>query len=118
MIMSLWNIVKEKESLWIRWIHGKYLEKGDSVWSYTPKSSDSWLWKRLIAKRDLLLKFVSFQVGDGLKIRLWRDPWINGQFLSDLVGPKMCLALGKGSYCLVESILEQNYFCVFTARRL
>lgn len=38
-ISNLWAITTEKESLWIRWIHSKYLEE-ESIWSVAPKNND------------------------------------------------------------------------------
>jgi len=42
----VWAIAKIKDPLWIKWVHGRYIqEKG---WeNYTPKGDTSWYWKKL-----------------------------------------------------------------------
>ncbi|XP_020252239.1 uncharacterized protein LOC109829580 [Asparagus officinalis] len=48
---TLWYIHINKESLWIKWVHGTYL-KGNDIWHVKSKAGDSWLWKQLIKYRD------------------------------------------------------------------
>ncbi|XP_020259105.1 uncharacterized protein LOC109835548 [Asparagus officinalis] len=50
-LKNIWYIHLNKELLWIKWIHGKYLKNGD-IWLVNAKSGDSWLWKQLIKSRD------------------------------------------------------------------
>ncbi|XP_020256483.1 uncharacterized protein LOC109833285 [Asparagus officinalis] len=47
----LWVIHINKESLWIKWIHGNYLKQRD-IWNVSPKIGDSWMWKQILKKRD------------------------------------------------------------------
>ncbi|XP_020258830.1 uncharacterized protein LOC109835258 [Asparagus officinalis] len=47
----LWQIHSNKESLWIKWVHGTYLRRND-IWNVTAKNSDSWMWKQMIKARD------------------------------------------------------------------
>lgn len=102
--MNLWNIAWEKKSLWIKLVHSKYLE-GLTVWSILARPKDSWGWKRLLAKRGTILKHISFSVGNGESFRLWRDPWVNGDFLADLAGECTILALGKGNSCSIKETI-------------
>lgn len=67
-ILNLWNIASEKSSLWVRWVHGRYLSQGKSIWSYDCKSSDSWAWKKLLSNRHLIQNMVQFHIGNGLKV--------------------------------------------------
>lgn len=70
MTLVLWNIATERISLWIRWIHGKYLAGGHMVWSIRPHPNDSWVWKRLISHREVIQPYISFDIGEGSKVRL------------------------------------------------
>lgn len=47
---NLWNIVQGKDSLWVKWIHERYLKK-DSIWSVSYKPHYSWMLKRIILHR-------------------------------------------------------------------
>lgn len=69
MVLNLWNLASEKVGLWIRWIDGKYLIK-DSIWTYSSKQSDSWLWKKFLAHRDVIREHFLFKVGIGSRFRL------------------------------------------------
>ena len=37
----VWAIAKKKDSLWVQWVHGRYI-KGKDWWEYTPKGDLSW----------------------------------------------------------------------------
>ncbi|KAK6120883.1 hypothetical protein DH2020_045380 [Rehmannia glutinosa] len=55
----LWNIHSKADSLWVRWVHSFYL-KNQSIWTWDPKKSDSYLLKRICdIRNDILAKFGS-----------------------------------------------------------
>lgn len=37
----VWAVALEKQNLWVRWVHGRYL-KGQSWWAYKLKGDTSW----------------------------------------------------------------------------
>ncbi|CAH9101719.1 unnamed protein product [Cuscuta europaea] len=51
---TLWNIHIKKDNLWVRWIHGVYLN-GKGVWEFTPHKRDSQLIKKIARIRDQIL---------------------------------------------------------------
>lgn len=51
---TLWELQRDKNSLWIKWLHSYYL-KGKSVWDYKPKNGDSHWLKCIFRIRDLLI---------------------------------------------------------------
>ena len=53
LIKVLWNFHKEKDALWVRWVHQNYLN-GSSIWTWVPNKRDSPLLKRIFALRDIL----------------------------------------------------------------
>ncbi|CAH9107180.1 unnamed protein product [Cuscuta europaea] len=56
---TLWNIHAKQDSLWVKWVHGVYLQ-GRCVWTFVPHTKDSRLMKALANVRDLILsKFPS-----------------------------------------------------------
>ncbi|XP_020266936.1 uncharacterized protein LOC109842474 [Asparagus officinalis] len=50
----LWMIHLKKDLLWIKWIHGNYLQRFNT-WSVPSKTNDSWTWRQLLKVRDMLL---------------------------------------------------------------
>nr|GEU87517.1 hypothetical protein [Tanacetum cinerariifolium] len=49
----IWNIVSNKESLWVRWVH-TYKLKGRSFWGVPLKCDVSWGWLKLLQIRDFV----------------------------------------------------------------
>ncbi|WMV56909.1 hypothetical protein MTR67_050294 [Solanum verrucosum] len=43
----LWQIVVNKESLWLKWIHGIYIKTDASIWTHKVPTDCSWYWKKL-----------------------------------------------------------------------
>ncbi|XP_019264213.1 PREDICTED: uncharacterized protein LOC109241849 [Nicotiana attenuata] len=43
----LWQLVTNKEVLWVRWVHGVYMKSCRSIWDHRPPSDCSWYWKKL-----------------------------------------------------------------------
>ncbi|GKD04846.1 putative reverse transcriptase domain, reverse transcriptase zinc-binding domain protein [Tanacetum coccineum] len=58
MTTHIWNIVSNKESLWVRWIH-TYKLRSRTFWDIPEKADMSWGWLKLLQLRDLLIKFLS-----------------------------------------------------------
>ncbi|XP_021724874.1 uncharacterized protein LOC110692183 [Chenopodium quinoa] len=55
----VWQIAKEKDSLWVKWAHDVYIKSQD-WWSYSPKKADGWAWKKICKiKEELKMGFMS-----------------------------------------------------------
>ncbi|XP_020259034.1 uncharacterized protein LOC109835466 [Asparagus officinalis] len=50
-LKTLWSIHENKESMWIKWVHGNYIKNGD-VWNVESKRNDSWLWRQILKTRN------------------------------------------------------------------
>ncbi|XP_020258603.1 uncharacterized protein LOC109835013 [Asparagus officinalis] len=50
-LRTIWYIHTNKESLWIKWIHGNYIKNRD-IWSVNVKTGDSWVWKQVLKVRN------------------------------------------------------------------
>lgn len=48
-----WHICKNKEKLWVQWVHAYYL-KGHTVWETNPKNA-SWIIQKIFKSRRYLL---------------------------------------------------------------
>ncbi|GJX63579.1 hypothetical protein Tco_0296479 [Tanacetum coccineum] len=87
MTTHIWNIVSNKESLWVRWIH-MYKLKGRTLWDIRPKASMSWGWRKLLQLRDVVKPFLWKQVGNGHRTSLWYDTWCDQSPLANFLTPK------------------------------
>ncbi|GJY25397.1 putative RNA-directed DNA polymerase, eukaryota, reverse transcriptase zinc-binding domain protein [Tanacetum coccineum] len=76
MTTHIWNIVSNKESLWVRWINA-YKLKGRSFWDVPLKNYASWGWRKLIRIRDLVRPFFWSKIGNGHGTSVWFDRWCN-----------------------------------------
>ncbi|XP_056692023.1 uncharacterized protein [Spinacia oleracea] len=49
----VWAIASKQDNVWIKWINAVYVKDGD-WWTYQPKASASWYWKRICATKEML----------------------------------------------------------------
>ncbi|GJX74351.1 hypothetical protein Tco_0312946, partial [Tanacetum coccineum] len=64
MTTHIWNIVSNKESLWVRWIH-TYKLRNRSFWDLPIKDNVSWGWLKLLQLRVLVRPFFWVKLGNG-----------------------------------------------------
>nr|GEU88603.1 hypothetical protein [Tanacetum cinerariifolium] len=70
------NIISNKESLWVRWIHTCKL-RGRSFWDVPLKSNVSRGWLILLQLRVLVRPYFSKQIGNGCDVSVWFYMWSN-----------------------------------------
>lgn len=51
---QIWALAAKEDSLWVKWIHERYL-KDNNIWECTAAQSANWHWKKLMKIRDFLL---------------------------------------------------------------
>ncbi|GAV66485.1 LOW QUALITY PROTEIN: zf-RVT domain-containing protein, partial [Cephalotus follicularis] len=59
---------------------------GQSFWILSLRCSPSWTWRKILGLKELMMKLVSYRVGEGGKISLWKDPWLNHKPLISVYG--------------------------------
>lgn len=69
----LWWLAKKNESLWVKWIHAKYLKR-NSIWTIKTPNNCSWSWRKLLKLRDRA-EYMKSIVGNGQSTYLWLDNW-------------------------------------------
>lgn len=70
-----WRLLINLDSFWGRFMKGLYFPNTDFL--HAPKGRrPSWAWSSLLQGRELLIKGVRWQVGNGSKILFWDDKWV------------------------------------------
>ncbi|GKC90097.1 hypothetical protein Tco_1150746 [Tanacetum coccineum] len=93
MTTHIWNIISNKESLWVRWIH-MYKLKGRSLWEVPLKRDASWGWLKLLQLRDHVRPFFWKQIGSGRDVSIWFDWWSDECPLIRYLSPRDILREG------------------------
>ncbi|GFS37673.1 cellulose synthase like D4 [Actinidia rufa] len=75
---NLWNIQAKKDTLWVRWMHEKYLQNS-CIWDYNGYKQDSNLMKHVLNVRDKLLTEEGSIQAAKSRVEQWV---INGKFNS------------------------------------
>ncbi|GJV29925.1 retrotransposon protein, putative, ty1-copia subclass [Tanacetum coccineum] len=74
MTTHIWNIVTNRDSLWVRWVH-MYKLKGRTIWDIPVKADMSWGWRKLLQIREFVKPFFWKKLGNGKSTSLWFDRW-------------------------------------------
>jgi len=72
-----WRILTVPNSLCAKVLKGRYFPHGD-FWNAKQPRNSSYTWRSLMFGRELLKKGVIWRVGNGKKIQLIKDRWIQG----------------------------------------
>ncbi|KAJ8419375.1 hypothetical protein Cgig2_022175 [Carnegiea gigantea] len=48
----VWTIATKQDSLWVKWVHVRYIRHND-WWDYSPPADCSWTWKKICAMKDI-----------------------------------------------------------------
>ncbi|CAN0906115.1 Uncharacterized mitochondrial protein AtMg00310, partial [Linum grandiflorum] len=70
-----WRILSEPDSLLAQILRGRYFHT-TSFLNAVLGSRLSWGWRSILHGRDLLIKGLRYQIGNGISIRALSDPWI------------------------------------------
>ena len=71
-----WRFANERKALWNQVIKGKYGEERGGWCSREVREAHGvGLWKGLRMEWDFVGSRISFLVGNGLRVRFWRDRW-------------------------------------------
>lgn len=71
-----WKLINQPESLLAKFIKSRYHPKVDFL-SAVVGSRPSFAWRSLLYGRELLIKGLKWQVGNGENTRVWIDKWVD-----------------------------------------
>ncbi|GKC38640.1 putative reverse transcriptase domain, reverse transcriptase zinc-binding domain protein [Tanacetum coccineum] len=83
MTTHIWNIVSNKESLWIH----TYKLRGRTLWDVQPKGDMSWGWRKLLQLTEFVRPFFRSCIGNGMKTSLLYDSWCSHCPFSRFLSP-------------------------------
>jgi hypothetical protein len=69
-----WRLATQPTSLFSRVFRSKYFPRC-SFWQAKLGSSPSFIWRSILAARDLLRKGIRWSVGNGQSVKIWEDNW-------------------------------------------
>ncbi|KAJ9536466.1 hypothetical protein OSB04_un000347 [Centaurea solstitialis] len=101
---SLWDIVIQRNCLWVAWI-SRYALRTDSVWMAKRSSRWSWVLMKIMALRTEYRRFMWMRVGNGLSINAWEDRWLTCGHLSQLISYRFIYNAGFSMTTTVSQLL-------------
>ncbi|XP_062014459.1 uncharacterized protein LOC133730987 [Rosa rugosa] len=75
-----WRLIRYPESLVGRVLKARYFPSTTFLTAPVAKSPSA-CWRGIFEAKAILLRGIRWQVGDGLSIRIWEDPWVPRPFL-------------------------------------
>ncbi|GJU82334.1 hypothetical protein Tco_1284699 [Tanacetum coccineum] len=84
MTSHVWDILRRKESLWIKWIH-VYKIRERNFWDLPLRGNITWGWRKILQLRPIIRDFIWFRIGDGSQVSMWYDRWCNNNPLSNII---------------------------------
>nr|XP_029146216.1 uncharacterized protein LOC114924798 [Arachis hypogaea] len=73
-----WRVLKNPNAIWVQTLKSIYFPDGN-FWTASGKKGASWIWRSLLQGRKLLKESAKWSIGDGSKVRIWKDNWIAGR---------------------------------------
>ena len=94
-----WWYAREKEAWWVEVIRRKYGEEEGGWFSRSPRESYGvGMWKSLRRWSVLVSNHLSFVVGDGMRIKFWKDSWCGDTLLFDAYPSLFTIAYAKNGW--------------------
>lgn len=115
LMKQLWWIVGKKDSLWVKWIQGKYLEQ-NSFWTLKIPNDCSWSWRKLLKLRDKAEPIMKILLGNGNDTWLWLDNWHPCGVLLNTFGDWIRYDAGLDRLTKVNRFLEDGRWKPFPIR--
>ncbi|RVW41542.1 LINE-1 reverse transcriptase-like [Vitis vinifera] len=95
----VWRFANERKALWNQVIRGKYGEERGGWRSCEPREAYGLgLWKAISKMGHKVTPFVGFVVGDGEKVKFWKDKWCETIPLSEVFPSLFALASNKEAW--------------------
>ncbi|GJU03736.1 putative ribonuclease H-like domain-containing protein [Tanacetum coccineum] len=87
MTSHVWDILRRKESIWIKWIH-VYKIRERNFYNLPLRGNITWGWQKILQLRPIIRDFIWFRIGDGSQVSMWYDRWCNNSPLSNIISTR------------------------------
>jgi hypothetical protein len=74
LVRQSWRLLQSPESLCARVLRAKYFPDGDLL-SAKPQTGISYIWRSILKGLEVLKEGIIWRIGDGSRVRIWKDPW-------------------------------------------
>ncbi|GJY37827.1 putative RNA-directed DNA polymerase [Tanacetum coccineum] len=109
MTTHIWNIVTNKESLWVKWVH-MYKLKGRTIWDIPVRADMSWGWRKLLQIREVVKPFFWKILGNGKSTSLWFDRWNVQSPLIQYITPREITHEGYNlKTCVADMVTNEGW---------
>ncbi|XP_057746432.1 uncharacterized protein LOC130965691 [Arachis stenosperma] len=72
-----WRIIKNPEAVWVRLLKASHFPNCE-FWEAQSHQRGSWIWNSILQGRDLLKSKAKWNIGQGKRVKVWKDNWIYG----------------------------------------
>ncbi|GJV15630.1 putative RNA-directed DNA polymerase [Tanacetum coccineum] len=103
----IWNLLANKESLWVRWIHA-YKLHSRNFWDIPIRGNMSCGWRNILRMRTIIRQFVWHKIGTGLHTSLWFDTWCDIGPLSNYISNRDIHRAGLNFNSKVSDIVQNG----------
>lgn len=73
-----WRLLANETSLCSQVFRAKYFPNTSVMEAKSNQANASYIWTSLMKERQILEMGCGWRLGDGTKVRIWKDPWIPG----------------------------------------
>ncbi|XP_047306222.1 uncharacterized protein LOC124909598 [Impatiens glandulifera] len=74
-IRHFWALKKKQDSLWVRWVHSRFMKNEKSIWTSKIKLEMTWSLKKILKFKDIAISLFDIRLGNGRGTLFWYDPW-------------------------------------------
>ncbi|KAJ0479479.1 putative RNA-directed DNA polymerase [Helianthus annuus] len=93
MVSHIWSILKQRDSLWVQWIHS-YRLRDRNFWNCKETTNCGWSWRKILQLRPLVKEHIWSSLGAGTTISAWYDSWCHLGPLSNILSPRIITNAG------------------------
>ena len=70
-----WRIMQNSNAFCVQLLRGKYFPSGNFM-DAVKGANSSWIWKSIIAGKEVFKKGARWNVVSGIDTNIWMDPWV------------------------------------------
>lgn len=112
MTKHIWNIVSNKDSLWVKWVKSYRLVDRRSVernfWDIPILNDVSWSWKKILMYRDVIRNHIVISIGDGRSTSVWFDNWSFLGPLCQFISKRDIFEAGLSLSCKIADVVSHG----------